>query len=268
MAIRPPPVASLLVQLPAALRFLTRLPIPRFPGEPEDGPPDLDRLGPAFPLAGALIGLIGAVVYLATLAILPPFIAATLAFAALAAITGALHEDGFADTADGLGGSSRERRLAIMRDSRIGSFGAIALILAYTLRIGAVTSLTAEGPFAAAGALVAAAALARAATLFVIAALPSARPDGLAAQAGQPKSATLWMAGIATCAVTIICVVPAMGWVPFAGGIILAVLAAFGLARLAAAKFGGQTGDIAGAAALTVEIAFLLATLIFARQIG
>ncbi|MCB4767932.1 adenosylcobinamide-GDP ribazoletransferase [Ancylobacter sp. Lp-2] len=259
---------TILIYLPTTLRFLTRLPVPRFSWEPEDGPPDLDRLGPCFPLAGALIGLIGLIVHLTALTILPGFIAATLAVGVMVLATGALHEDGFSDTADGLGGMTRERRLAIMRDSRLGTFGAVALLLATLLRIGALEGLATFSWAGAAGALLAAAALSRLAALGLIAALPSARPDGLAGRAGRPSRATLWKAGIAAVAISIVSVVTTMGWTAFLSGLLIALLAWSGIIRLASAKFGGQTGDVAGAAALTVEIAFLLGALIFARSIG
>ncbi|MBS7543799.1 adenosylcobinamide-GDP ribazoletransferase [Ancylobacter oerskovii] len=264
MARRP----TILLYLPETLRFLTRLPVPRFAWEPEAGPPDLDRLGPSFPLAGALIGLIGLIVHLTALVLLPGFVAATLAVGAMVLATGALHEDGFADTADGLGGMDRERRLAIMRDSRLGTFGALALMLALLLRIGALEGLAAISWAGAASALLAASSLARLGALAVVGALPSARPDGLAGRAGRPSVATLWKAGIAALAISAISLALANGWKELAGGLFLAAIAWIGIIRLASAKFGGQTGDVAGAAALTVEIAFLLGALIFARSIG
>lgn len=257
-----------LTHLPAALRFLTRLPVPPIPGEPEPGPPDLDRLGPAFPLAGALIGLIGLIVHLTALTVLPVWIAALITVAVLVAITGGLHEDGLADTADALGGMSRERRLAIMRDSRLGSFGALALMLALALRVGALAELSMISVACAGGALVAASALSRLAALGLIGALPSARPDGLAGRAGRPGARSMWIAGMAGAGVAAISIVPTSSWHVLAGGAMVAALAFSSIARLAAAKFGGQTGDVAGAAALTVEIAFLIGALIFARQIG
>lgn len=264
MALLPPPI----LHLPATLRFLTRLPVPRFGWEPEDGPPDLDRLGSAFPLAGAVVGLIGGGVLLAASTVLPPLLAATLAVGALAVVTGALHEDGLADTADGLGGMDREHRLAIMRDSRLGSFGAVALVLALMLRVGALEALTALSPLAAAGTLVAASVLARLAALALIAALPAARPEGLAGRAGRPSTATLWKAGIAALIISGLFAVYTMSWATLLTGFLVAGLAWSSLVRLAAAKFGGHTGDVAGAAALVVEIAFLIGALIFPPSIG
>ncbi|MCK0209801.1 adenosylcobinamide-GDP ribazoletransferase [Starkeya koreensis] len=257
----------LLSDVPAALRFLSRLPV-RLPSEPtEDGPPDLDRLGPALPLAGAVLGLIGALALAAGHWLgLGGFLAATLAVGVLVAITGALHEDGLADVADALGGWSVERRLEIMKDSRVGSYGVCALILAFALRLGALAGLLAGGLPAAGAGLVAAVAVSRLAGLFMLAALPFARPDGLARSAGVPGATSRRTALIVGVALAALLVVPTLGALPLVGALALGAGAYLGVVRLARAQFGGQTGDVAGAATLLVEIAFLIGLLIFARQ--
>ena len=139
-------------------------------------------------MVGALIGLAGAIAYaLAVWLGLPPWPAAVLALATTIWLTGALHEDGLADVADGFGGGrTREDKLAIMRDPRIGSYGALALVLAVLARAGAMAALA--EPAAVAAALVAAGAASRAALPAVMAALPQARPDGLAAKGGAAAS--------------------------------------------------------------------------------
>ena len=112
-------------------------------GEPEPGAPlDIDRIAWAAPVAGVAVGLIGALVLaLTTLLGLPLLLRAGLATAALVVATGALHEDGLADVADGFGGgATRARKLEIMRDSRIGAYGAIAIALALILRVGALAA--------------------------------------------------------------------------------------------------------------------------------
>lgn len=260
----PIPVIS---DIPAALRFLSRLPV-RLPSEPaSDGPPDLDRLGPALPLAGAVIGLIGAAVLIVAHGIgLGGFLAATLAVATLVVITGALHEDGLSDVADGLGGMSVVRRLEIMKDSRVGAFGVCALILAFALRIGALAGLLAIAPLAAAAGLVAAVAVSRLAALWMLAALPFARADGLARSAGVPGAESQRKALLIALVIAALLVFPILGALPLAGGLVLAAAAFLGVVRLARAQFGGQTGDVAGAATLLVEIAFLMGLLIFARH--
>jgi len=256
----PIPVLS---DLPAALRFLTRLPVP---GEPTPAPPDIDRLAPAFPLAGAMIGLIGAAVFLVAQALFGALLAAILTVAVLIAITGGFHEDGLADTADALGGWSIERRLEIMKDSRIGSFGVLALIAGFALRVGALQTLAAQGAWTAAGALVAAGALSRLAGPALLAALPPARSSGLARAAGRPSAATMRTAAAIAIVIAALAIIPSLGPLSLISGLVLALIGFLGLVRLARAQFGGQTGDVAGAAIVAVEIAFLIGVLIFARH--
>lgn len=255
----PVPILS---DVPAALRFLSRLPV-RLPSEPrEDGPPDLDRLGPALPLAGAVLGLIAAIVLLLAHAVgLGDFLAATLAVTVLVAITGALHEDGLSDVADALGGWTVERRLAIMKDSRVGAFGVCALILAFALRIGALAGLLAAGPAVAAG-LIAAVSVSRLAGLWMLAALPFARTDGLARSAGVPSATSRWRALGVGLLIAFGLIVHPIGLIGLLVASAFAVVIFLGVVRLARAQFGGQTGDVAGAATLLVEIAFLLGLLI------
>ena len=145
------------------------------------------------PLAGLILALPAALVLAVGWWIgLGPFLAATLAIAALVVATGALHEDGLADVADGFGGgTTRERRLEIMRDSRIGAYGGAALVLALALRIGALATLLDRTGYAAATAPVLAAALSRVAALAPMVLLPPARPGGLSASVGRPDRASL-----------------------------------------------------------------------------
>src|SRR6204780_1970299 len=131
--------------LKASVAFLTRLPVGRAP--PAAGT-DISRAAWAFPLAGVLVALVAAVVYAVAHKIgSPPWVAAALAVAATLAVTGCLHEDGLADTADGFGGGdSRERKLEIMRDSRIGTYGVCALILSILLRVAALVAFANPAP--------------------------------------------------------------------------------------------------------------------------
>ncbi|HET9019903.1 MAG TPA: adenosylcobinamide-GDP ribazoletransferase, partial [Acetobacteraceae bacterium] len=169
--------------LAAACALLTRLPVGRWADGCEPA-----RGVWAYPLVGALVGGIGAAVYALgrTLGLGGP-VAAIWTLAALLLVTGALHEDGLADAADGLGGGRTvERRLAIMRDSRIGSFGTLALLLSSALRIAAIAALS---PRMAACALVTSGALGRAALLLPLLLLPPARPDGLGASLARGPGA-------------------------------------------------------------------------------
>src|SRR5580700_12022422 len=125
--------------LKASVAFLTRLPVAG--ATPTTGA-DIARAAWAFPLAGVLVALIAAVIYAVAHKIgSPPWVAAALGVAATLAVTGCLHEDGLADTADGFGGDTRERKLEIMRDSRIGTYGVCALTLSILLRVSAIASL-------------------------------------------------------------------------------------------------------------------------------
>lgn len=234
--------------LQIATAFLTRLPV---------GAQDGGALAPAarcFPIVGLGLGLLGGVVYAVAQGLsLPPLLAAVLAVGAVVIATGALHEDGLADTADGLGGGrDRAQKLAIMRDSRIGSYGVIALILTLALRIGAIAALAQSDAVVAA--LIAAHAGSRAFVAAVMWREPLARSDGLAAGAGRPsRRAMLWAAGIGTLATLLLTGVDAI--LAIGAGAVVALF----IAWIARRQIGGVTGDILGAVQQGSEAAMLLA---------
>ncbi len=234
------------------LALLTRLPMA--PDEPAEAP-DRARAGRAMPLAGALIGLVGAVAFWLSHELgRPPFVSGLLAVAATIIFTGAFHEDGLADTADGLGATAEPaRRLEIMRDSRTGAYGALALVLAVGLRAAALAAIAAPG--AAAAALIAAHALARALLPAVMAWMPLARSDGLAARTGRPEPA---QAGIAL-GIGAVIALPLLGFGTGIAALVLAALAAAALALFARARLGGYTGDVLGSIEQVGEVAVLLA---------
>ncbi len=244
------------VDLGTAIGFLTRLPLPQ---PDSDQAPDLARATRAMPLAGAAIGLLGAAVFgLANALGLPPVVAALLAIVATVLVTGALHEDGLADTADGLGATAEPaRRLEIMRDSYTGVYGALALIFSVGLRAAALTAIAAPGP--AAAALIAAHALARALPAAVMAWAPLARDDGLAAAAGQAESEHAWTALGLGAGVTLVL----LGFGAGLAALLAAGLTTFAAIRLARARIGGYTGDILGAIEQLGEIAVLLSAAAF-----
>lgn len=216
----------------------------------------------ALPIAGLLVGLAGALVYkIASRFGLAPNLAALLALATTALITGALHEDGLADTADGLGGGrTRERKLEIMRDSRIGTYGTCALILSFGLRWSALAAIA--SPWAVTLALCAAHAGARAGVPAFMSLVPPARADGLSASAGPPPGRSVAVAfALGTLALAL-----ALGPGKALAGLILLSLAGLLLARLAIRQIGGQTGDILGAFEQTAEILILLIAASF--QVG
>lgn len=262
-------IERIATDLLAALRFYSRLPVPPRPGESGAyDPPDLDRIAYAIPLAGVVIGLIGAALLLVAHGVgLTNFLAAALALGTMVIATGAVHEDGLADTADGLGGGrDKAARLAIMRDSRIGSYGACALILSLLLRLGALQALMgAAGPLRAALTLVAAQAASRAMGILLLRALPPARTDGSSAAVGQPSPAAASSCALMAALVVALVLVPSFGVGATFAGLIAPLVVLFIMMRLSGRLIRGQTGDVAGATQQLAEIAFLLAVLIFAR---
>jgi adenosylcobinamide-GDP ribazoletransferase len=210
----------------------------------------------AWPLAGGFIVLLPAVLlWLAVSAGLPSLIAAALALALAVAITGGLHEDGLADTADGFGGGdTRERKLDIMRDSRLGSFGALALIFVVMVRVMSLALLSGEAGRGAI-ALFAVALASRTLALWHWAVLEPARDEGLAFSAGQPDWRALAIgAGVGT--VGLIALLFAFGSATlFATG--FALIATMAFTKLAEQQVGGHTGDTIGACQQVAEAALL-----------
>lgn len=253
------------IDLARALRFYSRLPVPALPWEQDPHAlPDFPRLARVLPLAGLVLGLLPALAMAGALWLdLGPWLAAMLAVSVMTLTTGAFHEDGLADTADSFGGATRERRLDIMRDSRIGSFGAAALILALALRIGALAALISRTDgAAAAAAILSVAALCRTAGLMPLVFLPPARLEGASYAVGQPPRESFWFAaGLAGVAAIIL---GALGGLPFSGVILmisLSALSGYGMIRLADRHIQGQTGDIAGATQQVAEIAAMIGLL-------
>ncbi len=239
--------------LTLALSFLTRLPL----GSREPPPPGkLARAMGTFPLVGVVIGGIGAALYAVLHQGLPASAAALLAVAATILITGGLHEDGLADTADGFGGGAdRGRKLAIMRDSRIGTFGVLAVVLSVGLRATAIAQI--GDSLTVAGALVAAHALARAAIPVAMQALAPARADGLGAAAGQPSGV---QAGVAVTIAVIVAalVLPVSAALAALAGATIGFMAVVALAEK---QIGGHTGDVLGAVEQAAETLALLGAL-------
>jgi adenosylcobinamide-GDP ribazoletransferase len=256
-----PPTSSLpfrpLAELVHALKFLTRLPIPF--GRTID-PPPLNQTMRMFSIAGAMIGAMIATVLVATnLLHLPPLLCGLFAVSAGLLITGALHEDGFADTADGLGGGkTRERRLEIMRDSRIGSYGALALLVAVAARVVVYASLLELPWMTSFAVIIATQSFSRALVVDLLWATSPARNDGLSAYAGQPPRAVAIFAIGVGLMLTLLA-----GYYTAFENAVLAL--AFGLAATAAVRWqairliGGQTGDICGAAQVACEVMMLTA---------
>lgn len=254
-------MAKFLYATVTCLRFFSVVPLPSLPGEPlEVTGDDFARSFAATPIAGAVIGLPGAVcLVLLTALDLAPLPASIIAIAIIAALTGAMHEDGLADMADGLGGRSVAARLDIMRDSRMGAFGGAALVLAFLLRTALLASIiTAGGAWAGAAALIVAHALARTGVLLPLNRLPPARTDGLGA-AARIDDGILITALVLAAALSVIVLWSIIGFGAAVTAMPLALLAAWSVCVIARRAFGGQTGDVCGTAAIASETGALLA---------
>jgi adenosylcobinamide-GDP ribazoletransferase len=207
-----------------------------------------------FPLVGAAVGVAaGAVLLFAHGLGLPPLVAAFVALAALVVLTGALHEDGLGDVADGFGGGrTPDDKLRIMRDSRVGTYGVVAIVFSLALRAAAVAALPAV---LGAAAIIAAAALSRAMLPAILRWLPSVRPAGMGAEAGRPPLRAVAAAAVIGGLVALIALGPVTALLAAA----LAAIGAAAVALLARRQIGGHTGDVCGAAQQTAEVAALLA---------
>jgi adenosylcobinamide-GDP ribazoletransferase len=236
--------------LRTAVGFLTRLPMPHPTGPM---PSNFVRARRMFPVVGAGIGGAAGVLCLGMrMAGVPDLAAAALALGASALLTGALHEDGLADVADGFGGGSDPAaKLEIMRDSRLGTYGALILMVSFVAKLSALAAL----PDAyLVQTLITAHALARGVLPAMSMSLPYARKDGLAASAGRPDLAT---AGTAL-ALALIIGLLSLPWVDAICAALAAAASATGMAWLAQRQIGGQTGDVLGGAEQLSETAILL----------
>jgi adenosylcobinamide-GDP ribazoletransferase len=240
-------------EIEAALTFLTRLPFGR--AETDAPLPSLADSSWAFPIVGLAIGALGGIAYaIARGLALPALAAALIAVATTALVTGALHEDGLADTADGFGGgTTRETKLEIMRDSRIGTFAVLALIFSIGLRSVAIAEIGLRWHVFAA--LIAAHALARGVLPAALRRLDPAREDGLGLGAGRPEQNQVLIALAIALAIAVI----ATGLRTGLSAAIAAAIVAIAIGWLALRQIGGQTGDVLGAIEQGAETAALLA---------
>jgi adenosylcobinamide-GDP ribazoletransferase len=246
------PFASFLV----SLRFLTRLPVPFVKTV---DPPRLKDAMQMFPIVGLIVGAItGGVLILGELLNLPDLFCGFLALGAGLLLTGAFHEDGLADVADGFGGgATHEERLAIMRDSRIGAFGTLALVIVIPARAVLLAALLVLPPAAIVALLAGAAAFSRALMVDLLSTTRPARSNGLSVLAGQPSRST----GLAAIAIGGLAAGLAasayLSWQAAIVALIAALLALGTLRAQAMRKIGGQTGDVCGAGQVLSETAML-----------
>jgi adenosylcobinamide-GDP ribazoletransferase len=257
--------AAMFDDLGPAFAFLTRIPAGMV-GGPAGAAPDFREVPRVFPLVGAVIGIAGgAVLAIAVWLGEPPTIAAALGVAATILLTGAMHEDGLADTADGFGGAtSTEGKLEIMADSRIGAYGATALVLSILFRVAVLSGIAGTGGFRAALALIAAEAASRAAMVRLWHSLPAARIGGLSQAAGTPDQRAMLIAMAAAAVIVVVTVIPAFGVVAAIVASLVLALAAYAFIRLTSNQIGGQTGDTLGACQQVTAIAFLIGLAPFA----
>jgi adenosylcobinamide-GDP ribazoletransferase len=243
-----PAISDWLDDVLAAAAFLTRVPV-----RDRAAPPNLARAYRAFPLLGAAIGaVVGAVDLLLLWIGLPAGAAAALAVGAGAMLTGALHEDGLADLADGFGGGrDKASKLDVMRDSRLGTFGALALLTSFVAKTGVLSTLPRSEVLVA---MIATHALARAPLAVLAAAMPYARADGLAASVGRPDSPIALTACVVAAVIALVALPAATAVI----AVLVAAVAAAILAALAQQQIGGQTGDVLGATEQVCEVAVLL----------
>jgi adenosylcobinamide-GDP ribazoletransferase len=261
----PPPgplTSGFVADLAMGLRFYSRIPVPW----PRHELPQLDRMAPALPFVSLLIGLPPALL-LAVLTFigLPSTFAAGLALAALLIITGAMAEDGLADAADGLfGGATVARRLEIMRDSRHGTYGVLALALLIVLRVVALGTAAALHPIGAIGLWLGAMVIARSGSLWLPVSLPPARADGLSAAMGGLRRTSFAVGGAIAAAIAAVLALPLAGLPGVIAALLLVVAAVLGWTALCQRLVGGQTGDLIGALQALLELAALTAFLIAA----
>lgn len=245
-----------IAELRAAAGFLTRLPV----GKGALRPAILAQGAWAFPVVGAGVGLVAGVVFATVvMAGAPPMVAGFAAVLTSILLSGGLHEDGLADTIDGLaGGSDRAESLAIMRDSRIGAMGTLALVFSVGVRVAALAAVAAAVPNLAPLALIAAGALGRACLPPILRLEPKARADGLAVAAGTPSGEG------AAAAIGIGVLAAALALAPisataFALSVAGAAVGAAVMSNIATRRLGGVTGDVLGAVEQVAEAAALVA---------
>lgn len=243
-----------------ALQFFTRVPVPRAVGFAPDW---LNQSARYFPAVGMVVGAVAVAVWWAAARVFPATVAVGLSMAATLLLTGAFHEDGFADTCDGLGGAvSRERALAIMKDSRIGAYGAIGLVMMFGLK---AATLAAMPPPLIVAALLFAHSASRAAAASLIRWLPYA--GDIEHAKAKPLAQRISAAGLAVAwawvaALFGLLAVAQPAWLaPLSLAALLVGLGTWACARWLRARLGGYTGDTLGATQQITELLAILAML-------
>ncbi|MGO1119119.1 adenosylcobinamide-GDP ribazoletransferase [Rhodovibrionaceae bacterium A322] len=236
--------------------FLTRLPFAGFlPSDPAPAG-SLERAVRAFPLVGALLAVLGGIIFWLTSGLfhLPPLVAALITLSVLVVATGGLHEDGLADVADGFGGGwDKARKLAIMKDSLLGSYGVLSLILLVGIKAAALAAL--EDPVSVFGALLAALTLSRALPFLLMQNMKPARSDGLGAGFSPPPVKAVLTALLLAFLLSWL----GLGFFTALTSAVAALLVGWLFTLLARQQIGGYTGDVIGALIQLTEVAVLVA---------
>jgi len=248
-----------LAELAAAFALLTRLPVGRW-----DGRGSADALTSStwpYPLVGGVVGGVGGLAYwLLDALTLPPAVCAITTIATMIIATGAFHEDGLADAADGFGGATtREKKLEIMRDHCVGTYGIISLSVVLALRGAAIASL--REPAVVLSCLITAGAVSRASIVVLMWLLPPVRLDGLAARIPRPRTGAL-LTAVAISALLCLLILPLFVTL---GVLAVAGISLLGVAALARRQIGGVTGDVLGAAQQVSECTILVALTVGVR---
>jgi adenosylcobinamide-GDP ribazoletransferase len=247
-----------ITELRAAVGFLTRIPVGRIDGYDVA----LARSTAYFPAVGAIVAAVGLGAWWVGATLLGPLAGAVLGVLATVVVTGALHEDGLADTVDGFwGGATREQRLAVMRDSRLGTYGAIAVAGDILLRVALLAPYGSDDWLDVGRVLLAGHVLGRAAPIALAATLPPARAGGLGTRLTRPRRSELAIASVLVAAVAIGTVGP---WAPVpivAGGLAWVILG-----RAARRRIGGVTGDVYGAGVLLTNLAVAASIVALERE--
>ena len=248
-----------------ALQFFTRLPIPRWVGF---DPQWLHHASRYFPLVGSVVATVSALVYLGAVFLWPAPVAALLATAAGVYLTGAFHEDGFADMCDGFGGGMTSARvMEIMKDSRIGTYGAVGAGLLLALKVMLLAQLA---PASAIAALMFAHPLSRLAAVSLVWRLDYARAEGKAKPMAQEMTGAEFAIASACAAIPALYLGAAghLAWSALGAGVLAAAGAALWLGRKCVRRIGGYTGDCLGAVQQVSEVMIYLCLLAAAGQGG
>ncbi len=249
------------VDLVVNIRFFSRLPLPKaIPKDGIWGTPSFSDSLLNLPLIGFIIALPAVfLLIILTFTKLPPLVIATLVIITICLLTGGLHEDGLADSADGLfGGNSPTNRLTIMKDSRIGSYGVIALILSFSIRIFLFSELLIEfNNFLCSFVLIGAVTTSRAAMLTPWVFLKPARNNGLSSKFGAPNFLSFVFVNLYTFIINIPLIFY-FSFTAFALAFIMSLWVSFWVCFVANKRIKGRTGDILGATQQFAEIAFLI----------